>query len=97
MASNWPPAGIPAWPNIGASTYDGTLALLVELGWSHRAPTSQERTAWFQPVRCGDGHTVVGRILVAPNGDRFPAALCSGAHREALAPWGDSLGPMVAV
>ncbi len=80
----WPPSG---WPHIEAWPYTELLRAVRELGWTQVAPTSAENRNIFGPVRCDKGHTVAGRMLVTPQGQRLPFAVCTGAEREALVLW----------
>ena len=56
------------------------IAHLRMRGWTDAAPTNQERTRYFDAVRCDEGHPVVGRMLVSPEGVRYPAAACNTQH-----------------
>lgn len=95
MPTNWPPAGVPSWPPAVLETTGfvagdlRTLVLeLLALGFTHEAPTNAERVAFFNQARCDHGHTVVGRMIISPNGTRYPFAICSDAgHRDVLVLW----------
>jgi len=95
MPINWPPTGIPSWPppeleTDWFSTSDlRTLILeLQERGFTQRAPTVQERNAFFRDARCDDGHQVTGRMLVSPSNIAYPFAVCNNAtDRELLVLW----------
>lgn len=95
MPTNWPPATAPPWPPPEASTTGITTGdlralalLLLELGFTHAAPTTAERVAFFNQARCDHGHSVVGRMLISPGGTRYPVAVCSdAAHRDVLVLW----------
>ncbi len=87
----WPPSGV-AWPPAGWSyveawPYSALVAAVREWGWTQAAPTATENRNIFGPVRCDQGHTVTGRVLVTPRGARLPFAVCTGAEREALVLW----------
>jgi len=85
MPTNWPPAGAAVSP-FQASGWDALLRLmdrLTQQGWTNRAPTNQERNSIFVPVRCDEGHTVSGRVIVAPaalGGQVYYVALCDVNH-----------------
>ena len=94
MPTNWPPVTAPVWPppEIGTSFEAGDLRSLVEAlreaGFTHAAPTSAERTAFFTSARCDHGHQVTGRMLVSPSGVRYPVAVCNNTtHRDVLVLW----------
>ena len=97
--TNWPPASgtYPEWPpielgpaghRVECSGWEALLALLQENNFTHAAPTGQEKSAFFNSARCGDGHTVTGRMLVSPDATRrYPFAVCNNAEREFLVLW----------
>lgn len=98
MPTNWPPTTAPAWPppEIGSGPGAGLscsdlrtlVAILLEAGFAHAAPTSAERAAFFTPARCDHAHQVIGRMLVSPSGVRYPVAACNNTtHRDVLVPW----------
>jgi hypothetical protein len=95
--TNWPPTSpYPSWPppEIGATVqqYSGLRALLNELiamGFTRANPTSAENSAFFQGVRCDEGHLVTGQMVVSPDAlRRYPFAICNnGGHRQLLVLW----------
>ena len=93
---NWPPLSAPAWPPAGfggrLEFADIRVLLLVlrdEYGFTQSAPTTAERTAYFNAARCDEGHQVTGRMIVSPSGTRYPFAICQNAsHRQLLVLWG---------
>jgi len=96
MATNWPPTEgtYPAWPppEIGPFACSDWLTLLEalrEAGFTHAAPTAQERNTFFRDALCGDNHQVIGRMVVSPDGTRrYPFAVCNNAaDRELLVLW----------
>lgn len=97
MTVNWPPpqGTYPSWPppDFSGREFSDWTALardLREEGWSHDAPTAAEVNAFFGvSVKCGDGHRVIGRMLVSPDGlRRYPFAVCNNADdREFLVLW----------
>ena len=93
MATNWPPAAAPPWPPAGFSRLEfATLAdaqdFVQSEGWSSAAPTGRESSSFFKNASCDDGHAVVGRMLVSPDGTRYPFAVCNNAaHRQFLVLW----------
>jgi len=95
---NWPPPpGVyPAWPppEIGSGWFscDNWVTLareLLDLGFSHAPPSGAERNQFFRDARDDDGHSVIGRMLVSPDGlRRYPFCVCNNpAHRELLVLW----------
>jgi hypothetical protein len=110
MAVNWPPAPgtSPAWPppefltdRFEASDWLALLDCLRDLGFSHAAPSGAERNQFFRDTRDDDGHAVIGRMLVSPDGlQRYPFCVCNQAdHRELLVLWppytmGSRAGPV---
>lgn len=96
MPVNWPPTTFPVWPpvEIGASFFTTSdlktlLYMLKDLGFTQVSPTTAERNTFFKTATCDDGHAVIGRMLVSPNGSRrYPFAVCNNAtHRELLVLW----------
>lgn len=95
MPTNWPPTTAPPWPpaELNISWWSsGDIKNLVwelrELGFTQEAPTSAERTAFFNSAQCDHGHQVVGRMLVSPTGVRYPFAVCNNSgHRDLLVLW----------
>jgi hypothetical protein len=95
MPLNWPPATAPPWPPpeisatwLSASDVRTLVAVLHEAGFTQVAPTSAERTAFFNAARCDHGHQVTGRMLVSPSNVRYPFAVCNNAaHRDLLVLW----------
>ena len=91
---NWPPIGAPEWPppefagGYQASDWKTALREFRQAGFTHAAPTAQERSAFFNATRCGDNHEVIGRMLVSPDRlRRYPFAVCNGSDRELLVLW----------
>ena len=95
MSTNWPPLSgtYPDWPppelgsGYAASDWQTLARELIELGFTHAAPTADEPNLYFpDSVTCGDGHQVIGRMLVSPDGlRRYPFCCClDSAHRELL-------------
>lgn len=95
---NWPPSDgtYPIWPppEIGSNRFEcsdwAVLAQqLLELGFTHDAPTTQERNLFFRDAQCGGGHNVIGRMVVSADGlRRYPFAVCNNAQdREFLVLW----------
>lgn len=95
---NWPPATYPAWPPpeiSEAATLTELARFLQSRGYTVANPTNAERTAFFpNSVRCDDGHTVNGRMIVSPNGStRWPFGVCTNVgHRQALVLWRPEYG-----
>lgn len=98
MATNWPPipGTYPAWPppefqtdRFEASDWVALLDYLRDLGFTHAAPSAAERNTFFKNTACDDGHAVIGRMLVSPDGlRRYPFCMCNnGQHRELLVLW----------
>ena len=96
MPINWPPATAPTWPPpeispIWFSTSDlkELVEILREIGFTHAAPTTAERSLYFPTtVRCDHNHQVTGRMLISPGGTRYPVAVCKDAiHRDVLVLW----------
>lgn len=94
MPTSWPPATAPAWPppEVGTSYEASDLRTLAEAllraGFTHTAPTTAERSAYFRDARCDHGHAVIGRMLISPSGVRYPVAACNDTtHRDVLVPW----------
>ena len=98
MAINWPPleGTYPSWPPaefggvwLSCSDWQTLVRTLQEAGFTHAAPTAQERAAFFNSVLCGNGDQVIGRMLVSPDGSRrYPFAVCkNAADRELLVLW----------
>lgn len=95
MPTNWPPASAPSWPppEINSVWFDSSdlkvlVETLLEAGFTHSAPTAQERSAYFNNARCDHGHPVIGRMLISPSGTRYPVAVCNdGNHRDVLVQW----------
>jgi len=95
MPINWPPASAPPWPPLEISnnwlSYSDLLSLVYEMqraGFTQRAPTVQERNAYFRDARCDDNHQVIGRMIVSPGGTAYPFAVCNNAQdRELLVLW----------
>ncbi len=86
MPVAWPPPTAPAWPPVGHSSLEfSDLAaaeqFAAEVGWTYRAPTSQEQRAYFRDARCDDGHQVTGAMLVTPRA-AYPFAVCLGSAFE---------------
>lgn len=92
---NWPPATFPPWPPPEMETTWASfseikilLRTLQGLGFSQSIPTSAERNQYFRDARCDENHTVIGRMLVSPDGTRrYPFAVCTGTERELLVLW----------
>jgi len=95
MAVNWPPAEgtYPAWPppEMGAASALREMYAFLRKhgGYTNAAPTAAERAAYFNNTQCSDGHNVVGRMLVSPDGlKRWPFCVCNNnGHRQALVLW----------
>lgn len=97
MATNWPPTSgtYPAWPppefagGFWASDWITAIREFQSAGFTHAAPTTAERNQFFIPARCGDNHTVLGRMVVSPDGlRRYPFAVCTNVQsRELLVLW----------
>ena len=96
MPINWPPPTAPSWPPseinsawFSCSNIRTLVETLREAGFTHEAPTSAENAAYFSAARCDHGHTVIGRMLVSPDGlRRYPVAICRDAtHRDVLVLW----------
>lgn len=89
-AVNYPPANAPAWIGLGCSDLRHLILVLRdEMGWTQAAPTATENNAIFKNARCDEGHAVVGRMFVSPEGVRYAFAVCNNAaHRQLLVPWG---------
>ena len=87
---NWPPATAPAWGKIYFSDLRVMLRELQSEGWTHAVPTTAERNTYFpNSVRCDEGHTVTGRMIISPAAVRYPFAICTNAaHRQLLVLWG---------
>jgi len=96
--TNWPPAPetYPAWPpteihaaGVTCSDWAALVSLIAERGFTHAAPTGQETNLFFRDARCGDGHAVIGRMMVSPDGTkRWPFAVCNNSSdRELLVLW----------
>ena len=91
--TNWPPATMPVWTGPSFSDWR-ELAFYIqsgqyESGWSiDFTPTGAERNQYFKDALDGDGHSVRGIIVVAPNGIRYPFAVCTDlTHLELLVPF----------
>lgn len=87
MPTAWPPASF-TWPPPqfpgGCEFYDvAALTALQDAGFTQAAPTAQENNNIFKTVRCDLGHPVVGRMLVGPDGARYPFAVCNTNHDAA--------------
>lgn len=89
MPTGWPPANV-TWPPAGMVALEidprnlDVLVRAIGAGWTSAAPTNQENTANFTPARCDLGHPVIGRVLVAPGGTRYPYfAACNTNHDAA--------------
>ncbi len=96
MATNWPPAGAPAWTYGEFSNIQVGITCLTEMGFTRANPTAQENQTWFKGVRCDHGDPCSGIMLVSPEGTRFPFAYCTGAnHKAALVLWDVSHGSVV--
>jgi hypothetical protein len=95
MPTNWPPATAPPWPpaelNIGSWESSDIISLardLKALGFTQSAPTTAERSLYFNSARCDHGHGVTGRMIISPGGVRYPFAVCNNAaHRDLLVLW----------
>lgn len=95
MPVNWPPATAPSWPPpelhptwFSSGDLKNLLYELKEKGFTQAAPTSAERSAFFNSAQCDHGHQVIGRMLVSPSGVRYPFAVCNNAaHRDLLVLW----------
>ena len=98
MAVNWPPpeGSYPTWPPpeletdwFSCSNLHVLVESLLEHGFTQDAPTPQERNLFFRNAQCDDGHNVIGRMLVSPDGTRrYPFAVCnSPIDRELLVLW----------
>jgi hypothetical protein len=97
MAVNWPPAPdtYPTWPppefsgGFWASDWLTAIREFQSKGFTHDAPTPQERNLFFRDAACGDGHNVIGRMVVSPDGlRRYPFAVCNSVQdRELLVLW----------
>ena len=98
MPVNWPPADgtYPPWPppEVGSSwlSCSDLLALvrtLFDLGFTQAAPSGAERNLFFRNAQCDEGHNVIGRMLVSPDGlRRYPFAVCNNSgHRDLLVLW----------
>lgn len=53
---------------------------LKEKGFTSANPTNPENNTFFANVRCDLNHPVVGRMLIAPDGSRYPFAACNTNH-----------------
>ena len=90
MATNWlPPAGsYPEWIDLQFSDVQTGIRLLTELGFVKDQPTAQERNLYFKQVKCDEDHPCNGIMVVAPTGERYPFAYCTGAtHKSLLVLW----------
>lgn len=99
MPVNWPPPNgtYPTWPPpefgsvwFSCSDWNTLLRALTDAGFTHSAPTGTESNAFFgNAVRCDDGHRVVGRMIVSPDGlRRYPFAVCNNStDREFFVLW----------
>ena len=96
MPINWPPPTSPTWPPpemnntwFSCSDWEVLLEALKEFGFTHDAPTGQERNAFFRDAQCDDLHPVIGRMIISPiSGIRYPFCVCNNAqHRELLVLW----------
>ena len=94
--ANWPPPTAPSWPPPGyerveAYNLEGLWATLVGPGteWTIATPSGQERAAFFNAASCEEGHNLLGRMLVSPDGlTRYPFAVCNNAaNRRVLVLW----------
>lgn len=100
MATNWPPSNqYPVWPpveigtEIRFSSIQAGINLLIEYGFTRANPTAQENNAYFKNVRCDEGHSCQGIMMVSPLGVRYPFAYCMGAtHKSGLVLWDISKG-----
>ena len=86
MATNWPPA-TPTWPppgysNLEASSYELAIEILQEVGAQVVDPTGSENRTYFRDARCDEGHAVTGKMVVWPNGTRYPFGLCNTQHSD---------------
>lgn len=98
--TSWPPATAPTWPPPGYtvlefSTVADGQAWIDNHGWTRRNPTNAEKTAYFNPARCNQGHTVNGVMFVSPTNVAYPFALCTGTEQESLVLWPPYAQPFV--
>lgn len=92
MPISWPNPDAPSWPPpeisetwFSTSDLKTLIAILLEAGFTHAAPTPAETNAYFKKARCDHDHPVIGRMLVSPSGKRYPVAVCNdGTHRDVL-------------
>lgn len=96
MPTNWPPLNM-VWPPAGFTRLEiwDVNQLTIEFeDWTTANPTVAERNTFFASVRCDEGHTVTGLVVVSPDSTRYPYfARCDvnhargPGHRAVFFPW----------
>jgi len=60
--------------------------VLEECRFTTEAPTKDEHILYFEKALCDEGHEVLGRMFVSPDGKRrYPVAVCQDErHKDVL-------------